>query len=323
MTRVLVAGHVNRDVTLVVDRLPATDEEVPVRERYRCGGGSAANVAVGLAGLAVPVELLGSVGDDEAGERVRSSLADRGIGLERLRTVPGETSTKYLLVAGDEVAVLGVDGVNEAVGPGDVGPQDLADVDHVHLTGQRVATAERLAALAADAGCTVSLDPGRRAGDRAFASAVEQADLLFGTDREIAALSADAPVDADSTIGETTDELQNGETDGELQNGMATDELRIGKTDDELQIVETSGAGGATWHGATETLTHPGFAVDVADTSGAGDAFVAGFLSAWLDGDGPERALEIGNACGAIASREIGARTDLDRDAVVGVLNPE
>ena len=293
MASVLVAGHVNWDVTLVVDRLPGADEEASIRDRHRAGGGSAANVATALAGLDLDARLLGSVGDDELGRGVRDRLAEHGVDVDPVTAVPGATSTKYLLVAGDEVAMLGNDGANEAIGPDDVDSGVVADVDHVHITGQRADTAERLAELAVDAGCSVSLDPGRRAGDRALDGVAAQADVVFGTDREIAALYGDESPEP----------------------AHAREQERL--------VVATSGAGGARCVRGDEERTHSGFDVDVADTSGAGDAFVAGFLSVWLDDPTDlEGALAVGNACGAIASRRIGAQTNVDPEAVATLWDP-
>ncbi len=47
--RVLCAGHVNWDVTICVDDLPAPDGESVVTDQYQAGGGSAANTAAALA----------------------------------------------------------------------------------------------------------------------------------------------------------------------------------------------------------------------------------------------------------------------------------
>ena len=42
------------------------------------------------------------------------------------------------------------------------------------------------------------------------------------------------------------------------------------------------------------------------DTTGAGDSFDAGFLAAWLAGEPLQRALALGNACGALSTRALG-----------------
>jgi sugar/nucleoside kinase (ribokinase family) len=49
-------------------------------------------------------------------------------------------------------------------------------------------------------------------------------------------------------------------------------------------------------------------AVDVVDTTGAGDAFAAGFLPAWAGGEGLVVALERGNRAGARVVSRVGAR---------------
>ena len=72
--RVLCAGHGNWDVTVRVGSLPAADAASVVRDRRASGGGSAANVAAALSDLGVRAPLLGSVGTDERGERVRRSV---------------------------------------------------------------------------------------------------------------------------------------------------------------------------------------------------------------------------------------------------------
>ena len=285
VVRVLCAGHVNWDVTLRVDALPDPDGEATVVARQVGGGGSAANVAAGLCDLDVPAGLVGSVGDDDHADRIRDELEGRGVDLAHLRTAPGETAVKYLIVdAAGEVMVLGSDGANETIGPADLDPSVVEGVAHVHLTGQRPATAARLAALADEVGATVSIDPGRQLGRRDFATAIDRADVVLVNERE-------------------------------------ADAARAAGADPAHQlVVEKHGPAGATASGPAGRTTHPGVAVDAVDTAGAGDAFAAGFLAVSLD-DGPtERALAWGNACGALAARDAGARTTLSREAVSELL---
>jgi ribokinase len=172
--RVVCAGHVNWDVTMRVDSLPAPDAESVVRDRQESGGGSAANVAVALSNLEVSVSLLGSVGTDEHGERTRRELVAAGVDTDPVRVVEGRTAVKYLLVdEAGEVAVVDDGGANESVRPESVSPELFGDAAVCHLTGQRPDTAARLAELASEAGVTVAFDPGRRLGGRDYAATLE------------------------------------------------------------------------------------------------------------------------------------------------------
>jgi sugar/nucleoside kinase (ribokinase family) len=73
------------------------------------------------------------------------------------------------------------------------------------------------------------------------------------------------------------------------------------------------GADGAWLLADTEVLHAPAEAVDVVDTTGAGDAFNAGFLHAWLDGETAETCLQSGIRAGSLAVRAAGGapRQDL------------
>jgi ribokinase len=284
MVSVVCAGHVNWDVTLRVDRLPAADGESRIRGQRSGGGGSAANVAAALAGLSVPAGVVGAVGDDEHGHLARRELTAADVDPDHLLSVDGEATTvKYLLVDADgEVAVLGNVGANEAVGPDDVDPDYVADADHLHLTSQRPETAAALAEAAVDADLRVSFDPGRRLADREFDRTLELADVVFLNDREAEALLDEQPAPA---VGRRV-------------------------------VVVKHGAGGAEVRTPDGDYRHPGFDVEPVDTTGAGDAFAAGYVATRLDGGDHEHALEFANACGALAARAEGARSTPGRAEV-------
>jgi ribokinase len=283
MPRVICAGHVNWDVTLHVDDLPGPDGEARVREVRASGGGSAANVACGLVDLDVDAALLGSVGGDSNGMEARHELAAAGVDTTGVQVVSDrQTAVKYIAVADDgEVMVFGCAGANEAFDTDALSVDHIDGADHLHLTGQSPETAGRLATLAGDLGLTVSVDPGRRVADRDFASVLSRADVVFLNEREAGAVASD--------VG-----------------GI---------------VVRKHGADGAELVDDGHRYDHPGFAADAVDTTGAGDAFAAGFLAAWLaDADAdPETALAVGNACGALASEARGARATLSWGAVDAV----
>ncbi|MFC6785484.1 carbohydrate kinase family protein [Halobaculum halobium] len=293
---VLCVGHVNWDVTLIVDRLPAPDGEVKIRRRHQAGGGSAANVAAVLAGLDLDASLFGSVGADESGTLAGRDLSRAGV-RTHLVEAEGETAVKYLIVDADgEVMVLSNEGANEAFTADALPPDALtADTDHVHLTNQPPEVAGALARRARELGATVSVAPGRQFAQRDFTEALSLADVVFCNRREAAAL-----LDVDE--------------DGATRYGA----LRADAT-----LVVTHGGDGSEAHdrAADLTHTHDGFDADVVDTTGAGDAFAAGFLAARLDGGTLKRALAVANACGAVAAGEVGARVEITRDRIETVLN--
>ena len=283
MGSVLTAGHVNWDVTLHVDRLPEADGESAIHAQHQSGGGSAANVAVALSGFEIDTGLIGSVGDDDNGLLAQRELEAAGVSLDGLRVVDdAPTAVKYLLVDDDgEVAVLGNDGVNEAVSPADLDRERIRSVDHVHLTGQRPDTAAAIASAARAGNAVVSFDPGRRLGDRDYSAALSVADIVFANDREATAV-----------------------LDDEYAGSAFSDRL----------VVVNHGSDGAVAHTPEGSYSHPGFDVDPVDTTGAGDAFAAGFIATTAETDRRrpadiERALEYANACGAITAAREGARS--------------
>jgi ribokinase len=89
---------------------------------------------------------------------------------------------------------------------------------------------------------------------------------------------------------------------------------------DDRLVAVTHGDGGATLETPDDLFVHDGFGLPSVDSTGAGDAFAAGFLAAWLDGDGPAAALAVGNACGALGAAVEGPKADLSWDEVEAVL---
>lgn len=277
MGSVVCAGHVNWDLTLHVDRLPDADGEAVVTDQTQSGGGSASNVAAVLAGLGCDSHLLGSVGDDEFGLLARRALERSGVDCTQLQTVgDAETTVKYLIVdETGEVMVLANEGANEAYGASDLADETLEGASYLHLTNQDPETARTLATRARSAGVSVSVDPGRRLGDREFGSVLELADIVFLNERE-AQIAREG-----------------------------------GFTYDGARTVVKRGGGGAVIRSPELEANHPGYDVDPVNTAGAGDAFAAGYLAARLEGQSPTDALTVANACGALATTTRGARTDI------------
>jgi sugar/nucleoside kinase (ribokinase family) len=275
--RVIVVGDIVTDVLAVHIGQLAVGTDTTAAVTFT-GGGAAANTAAWLARLGVPVTLVAVVGDDAAGASRLAELTGAGVDCA-VRVAPGaRTGTVVVLSDGLERTMLNDRGANLLLSTVDVAAalEDAADAVHLHVSGYVFFGPARDAGRTAlrTAGLTTSVDaasagPLRQVGGQNFLSWVRRADLLFANEDEYAALGG-AP---------------------------------------EGHLVVKRGASGASWltpGAAPVSAAAP--AVKVVDVTGAGDAFAAGLLAAWLDGASPGEALVSGNRAGALAVASLGAR---------------
>ena len=287
----VVVGDVATDVVAVLSGAPAPGSDRPAAIRSR-GGGAGANVAVHLARQGVPVVLAGCVGDDAAGAGLVAELSAAGV-RTAIRTVPGvATGTVISLVEpGGERSMLADRGANLELRPDDVRPPPPGG--HLHLSGYTLLDPgprdAGLAALraAAAAGCTVSVDPastGPLAG--------------YGVDRWLADTAA------------ATLLLPNADEARLLTGSRDVEDAARQLATRHAAVAVSLGAEGALWASGDVLVHRPAHATDVVDTTGAGDAFAAGLLAAWLDSPAPDpaAALDAGLALAAEVVRRPGAR---------------
>jgi ribokinase len=286
---VLVVGDVATDVVAVLSGEPAPGSDRPATIRTR-GGGAGANVAVHLAALGTDVVLTGVVGADPAGAALTAELRAAGVQLA-IRAAPGAaTGTIVSLVEpGGQRSMLADRGANLELRPEDL-PQPPAG-GHLHLSGYTLLDdgprAAGLAALAAaaGAGCTISVDP---------ASTGPLA--RYGTDRWLGDTAA------------ATVLLPNAD-EARLLTGCADAEQAARQLADRHRVVAVSlGPEGALWAEGDELVHRPAHPATVVDTTGAGDAFTAGLLAAWLRGATAAEALDAGLARAAAVVGRPGAR---------------
>ncbi len=105
------------------------------------------------------------------------------------------------------------------------------------------------------------------------------------------------------------------ELPGELETQCRALALRYGL----IGVCVTRGAEGAVLWYRGRYCQHPGFQVEVADTVGAGDAFLAALIAGLLAGEAPDRVLARANAAGAYVASQPGAIPELDLDAIASL----
>jgi len=92
------------------------------------------------------------------------------------------------------------------------------------------------------------------------------------------------------------------------------------------EVIVTLGEDGAIFSNTSGTFTHPGFKVTVADTVGSGDAFLAGLIAGFIDGQAPEVALNFASGLGAFIASQHGACPTYvlsQVDALIGDVNAQ
>lgn len=287
----LTAGDLVCDV-LVRPRLqPSAGMEID-GEVVLAPGGSAANVARWAAHLGFPARFVGSVGDDVAGRWLIHAMRLAGVDT-CVEVLPG-TRTGLVAVWIDpsgERTMVTDRGANRSLPQRLLAEETWSDVTHFHFTGYSLLSPElRDCILAAKAvairrGCTVSLDPGayqplvEHVGPQTLLEACAAVQVLLPNEAEALALARA------KTIEEAADRL------GALISIVCIKRGPAGC----LLVTGTDRAAVASPGGA------------VVDTTGAGDAFAAGFLAAWKGGAAPPAAAAAGVRAATRAVSWVGA----------------
>jgi sugar/nucleoside kinase (ribokinase family) len=270
------------------------------------GGGAAANTAAWLAHDGHPTTFVARIGDDMLGRAGRTELEEGGVVCELAVDVSRPSGTCIVLVGPDGERTMVPDaGANEGLRPGDLADELFRPGAHLHLSGYTLLVdGSRMAGLSALdrarlRGMTTSVDvasvgPLADTGAARFLSWVTGVDVLLANESEAALLAGlPAPRPGEDDAGA----LAAADTAASVL--CAT----VGT------VVVKLGARGAIARGADGgTAFADAVPVDVVDTTGAGDAFAAGFLPAWHSGESLQTALERGNRAAAGVVGRVGAR---------------
>jgi fructokinase len=301
---VLVAGET------LVDFLPNRSGPLRDVEGFtRRAGGAPANVAIALARLGERPWFLSNLSTDAFGEFLMETLATEGVP-ERFLTRDEDHRTTLAFVAHDESAdrsftFYRTETADQHIDPGVVGDDALEAVSWVVLGGVALASEPARSRLfgfverARGHDCTVVFDPNSRPELWPDAATYER--TLEG----MLALTDIAKVAREDLAG-----TRFAAPDSLLDAGPHTAFVTRGANG--ARVVAD---GHAPW-GPTER-DHAGYRVNPVDTTGAGDAFLAGVLSALVDGESLDEVLAFANVLAALTTTESGAVDALpDREAV-------
>jgi ribokinase len=286
-----VLGEVMVDVIAHVsgDPVRGSDRRATIVDEH---GGSAANVAAWLAHLGVRTDLTARVGSDSHGEEAMARLADEGVQLRVAVDPDHPTGRCIVIVTPDgERTMLPDPGANAALAPADVIAIDWQTGDHLHVSGYSLlAAGSRPAAVVAleearSRHLSVSIDASSAAllvdyGRDRFLDILQPGDILLANTDEARALTGASDLTS----------------------------CAAALADRGLLAVVKMGAEGAMARSVDEMWVSPGVAARASDTTGAGDAFAAGFLAAWTVSPDTGAALDHATRIAARAVDQAGGR---------------
>lgn len=265
--RIVVVGDLMLDVVLTPERPMESGSDVPGRVTI-VQGGSAASTARWLARLGARSSLVCAVGRDAAGRALVDELRGDGVAVRASRLPAARTGRIGVVVApGGERSFVADRGAADLLQAMDLHPDWFRRADAVHLPiysllGEPLGQAgQRAVALAREVGALVSVDlasivPLLAAGRRAARSLIRSVapDLLFATAAEAEALLGRYSVEGLLDLAPVA-VVKRGAKGATVMAREGEDRLRF-----------------------EVATTH----VAAADTTGAGDAFDAGFLVGWF-----------------------------------------
>ncbi|MGW6934138.1 PfkB family carbohydrate kinase [Lentzea sp. NPDC054927] len=284
MDEIVVVGQIARDLVLVVDEVPGPGGTAPVRERREMLGGKGANISVGLAQLGAAVQLVGVVGDDDVGGRLIARAAADGIGTGAVVRRPDCATGLIVDVVADGWRYLEdlPDGV--LLREEDVPVDLIARAAAVVVQLQQPPEVALKAARAAHG--RVVLDG---APERLRAELLACADVVRADHQEAELLAGRKIAGAEEAVAAARDVMAHGPG---------------------LVAFAVDGVGNVfVWDDGE--LVVPLGDVEVVDTTGGGDAFVAALTFALTRGDSPADAARLAVKASGATVTHPGGRPDL------------
>ena len=301
-------GALNADNICKVKRI-LDDGEAAAEEANTFPGGSAANTIYGLAKLGLKTGFIGAVGDDAAGSLILDDFNSVGVDTSQISVKNGQASGSTIcLSANDGKRSIYVNpGANSLLQGNDINLDYINNASLVHISsfakpGQLELVKEVIAGIKPVV--KISFSPGElyaSMGLEALSTVLKKTHLLFANRSEIETLSGkDIMTGAEMCIEKGCHTVIVTMGKGEIigNDGQKTAICYIRDADSEYVIEPSSNDD-----------------INIVDSTGAGDAFAAGFLYGWLKGKKTRECALLGEIVAGFSMEKLGARQGLPTPA--------
>jgi ribokinase len=287
-------GALNVDKLFKVNKIAEADGEGFITDREETCGGSAANTVAGLARFGCRVGFIGKIAADREGRILLNDFRKENVNTEGIVHVKnGRSGTAMGFVDAKGERALYVDpGVNDTISFSEINTEYAFRARFLHLSsfvGEKSFQTHKKLVEALPRTVKASLDPGELYARRGLASLepiIKRTFVLLPNQRELELLTKTA------SYKEGAEALI--------------------KTGVKIVAVKMGGKGCYVTNGKESYLIEP-FKVKIVDTTGAGDAFGAGFLYGLIKGKSLRECGRIGNFVASRCITKMGARAGLPR----------
>ncbi|HIH73093.1 MAG: alpha-D-ribose-phosphate 5-kinase [Thermococcaceae archaeon] len=271
MFDVVAIGNLNYDITLLLDRFPEFHEKIIAKSAHFGLGGAAGNTASWLAHMGVKVGFIGAVGNDEIGEAHINYFKKIGVDVGGIKVVNEHSGIAISLIKGEDKRIVKHLGANAYR---DVDFEYLSKARHIHMSSNPKELIEKTANFAFEKGISISLDIGE----------------------------AEVPESVEDKI---TYLLMN-EDEFKRKYGSLD---RVHDVKAKNVIITLNGGGAMIRDENGDVFEVRGLSAEVVDSTGAGDAFDAGFVYGVLKGWKLEDAAKLGTLLAYLTVQKVGARS--------------
>lgn len=292
MKPIVIVGSINIDFVMRVETNPSPGQTVLGTDFETHPGGKGANQAVAAARLGYPVEMIGCIGSDGFGERLRGDLRGVGVGTDGVQVAPGSSGVATITVSktGQNSIVI-FPGANTAVTPAFVESQ-RAQIENAGIVLAQLEipmdTVEALATICRRAAVPLMLDP---APARPISRELMQQVSWF------------TPNDTES--------LYYGALFGCDQDNPSEAAERFLMAGAQGVVLKMGARGALIAYQKGERAHLQPFPVQVVDTTAAGDAFNGAFATGLMLGMAPAEAGRFAGAAAALSVTRRGAQPSM------------
>jgi ribokinase len=284
--KIVGLGAVLMDQVAEVERFPKEDDEVFVPKLHCMPGGSAANTTVLCSRLGIETGFIGKIGDDQNGQSLLDDFEKEKVNSDGVSKSDLPTGTVFVAVKKDgQRMMFAHSGAANDLHEQDIDLEYLQSFDHLHMAD--LENIDILKYTAKQFKGTVSLNAGALIAEKANEALelIENVNILICSEEEAEKISG---------------------TEG-IENCLRT----LHKVGPRIVVI-TRGARDTKGFDGKEIQTAQAFKVQVVDTTGAGDAFCAGFLVNYLETKDLQDSMLFGNAVASSVIQKRGARSGVE-----------